>query len=113
MNKNLAEAYDIAKRMADRMYSGLDYKPPPAPVVSPPIIVNSPPPPVAIDPNASTEALLERAALFLEDEEWYKADAYFERVLDSSPKCASAYIGKLCVELKLKKEEQLATSQYH
>ena len=58
-------------------------------------------------PAATTDALLERAFLFLEDGDYSKADEYFERVLDSDPKNAHAYVGKLCVELKIKKEASL------
>lgn len=51
--------------------------------------------------------LLERIVLFLEDEEFNRADEYCERVLDIDPKNAEAYIGKLLVELKCNSREQL------
>ena len=62
---------------------------------------------VPINTNASTEALVERGMLFLEDQEWDKADAYFENVLDADPKNVQAYMGKLLVDLRLPKVELL------
>lgn len=62
---------------------------------------------VPINTNASTEALVERGMLFLEDREWDKANAYFENVLDADPKNVQAYIGKLLVDLRLPKVELL------
>lgn len=55
----------------------------------------------------STSSLLKRAYIFLEDSNWKDADKYFERVLDASPECAEAYLGKLLVELKINKEQSL------
>lgn len=43
--------------------------------------------------------ILRRAFLLLEDEEWEKADSYLERVLDSEPENAYAYLGKLLIEV--------------
>ena len=51
---------------------------------------------------------LRRAFLFVEDGEWEKADAYFERVLDEEPENAYAYLGKLLVERKAADLEQLS-----
>lgn len=62
---------------------------------------------VPINTNASTESLVERGMLFLEDQEWDKANAYFENVLDADPKNVQAYIGKLLVDLRLSKVELL------
>lgn len=55
----------------------------------------------------SASSLLKRAYIFLEDSNWKDADKYFERVLDASPECAEAYLGKLLVELKINKEQSL------
>ncbi len=56
----------------------------------------------------NTAPLLERAFLFLEDENWESADTYCEKVLDIEPKNARAYLGKLLAELHVSKEEDLA-----
>lgn len=57
--------------------------------------------------NASTAPLLKRAFMFLEDGDWSSADEYCEKVLDIDPECAEAYLGKLMVELKVNKKEDL------
>ena len=51
--------------------------------------------------------LLKRAFMFLEDGDFQSADEYCEKVLDNDPECAEAYLGKLMVELKVQKREQL------
>ncbi len=56
------------------------------------------------------EPLLRRAWMFLEDRDIKNAEAYFEKALDAEPTLSEAYIGKLCVERKLSKMEQLATA---
>jgi tetratricopeptide (TPR) repeat protein len=58
--------------------------------------------------NTNIEALLKRAFLFLEDEEWDRANEYFENVLNEDPENGRAYIGKLTAEFKLKNPEELA-----
>lgn len=65
--------------------------------------------PVVINSNVRTDIapLLKRAFMFLEDCEWVNADEYCEKVLDINPECAEAYLCKLMVELKVKKEEKL------
>ena len=51
--------------------------------------------------------MVERAHLFLEDEEFGSADQYAEKALDRDPKCAEAYLVKLMAELKVRTEEEL------
>lgn len=51
--------------------------------------------------------ILRRAFLLLEDEEWEKADSYLERVLDSEPENAYAYLGKLLIEVGADSIEKL------
>ena len=58
--------------------------------------------------SMGTTPLLKRAFIFLEDGDWDNANAYCERVLDIDPECAMAYLGKLMVELRLHKQEDLA-----
>lgn len=55
----------------------------------------------------SIAPLLKRAFLFLEDEEWNRADEYFEKVLDLDPENAQGYLGKLMAEFCVKKQEDL------
>ncbi len=55
----------------------------------------------------NAKPLLERAFLSLEDGDFIKADELLEQVLNLEPKNASAYVGKLLVELKLPVEELL------
>jgi len=56
----------------------------------------------------SVESLMKRGKLFLEDSDWKQADEYFDRVLDIDPEYAPAYVGKLCAELEVCKEDLLA-----
>jgi len=57
--------------------------------------------------SPSVESLMKRGKLFLEDSDLDKADEYFDKVLDIDPEYAPAYIGKLCVELGVRREELL------
>ncbi len=57
--------------------------------------------------NMNTAPLLKRAFMFLEDGEWASANEYCEKVLDIDPENASAYLGKLLSELRVRKEEAL------
>ena len=58
-------------------------------------------------PVSSTEPLLKRAFLFLEDGEFDSADGYAEKVLDIDPECGEAYLVKLLVNLRLTTKEKL------
>ncbi|MDR1703911.1 MAG: TIR domain-containing protein [Clostridiales bacterium] len=53
------------------------------------------------------ESLYQRVLIFLEDGDWKQADEYCERILDIDPKHAPAYVGKLCAELRVRKEDDL------
>ena len=64
-------------------------------------VTNQPAPPTEIDP------LVRRAFMCLEDGEWEKADGFFEQALNTNPENAHAYVGKLCVELRLNCPEDL------
>lgn len=63
---------------------------------------------VNINGSATTEALLKRAFMFLEDGEWNSADSYLEACLDKEPELAEAYLGKLMVERKAHSIDELA-----
>ena len=56
--------------------------------------VNAEPAPTT-SANATTDSLLKRAFMFLEDGNWKSAEEYCEKVLDINPECAEAYLGKL------------------
>jgi len=45
--------------------------------------------------------------LSLEEGEWRQANAFFEQALAKNPADAKAYVGKLCADLRLKREEDL------
>ncbi len=57
---------------------------------------------------AEADAMLKRAFLFLEEAEWQKADELLEKVLNITPENALAYVGKLMVDVKVNKEENLS-----
>lgn len=56
----------------------------------------------------NVSALLKRVFIFLEDENWEKADEYCEKILDIDPENALGYVGKLMAELKVQTQEKLA-----
>ncbi|MCQ2976177.1 MAG: toll/interleukin-1 receptor domain-containing protein [Bacteroidales bacterium] len=51
--------------------------------------------------NPTSNSLLERAFIFLEEGDFSKADNYFEKVLDIEPKNGNAYFGKWLVSVKI------------
>ena len=57
----------------------------------------------------NVDNLLRRAELFLEDRDWDNAFDYSNRILDNDATNAKAYIIQLLCELKLNKEERLAS----
>ena len=66
-------------------------------------------------PNVTVQAagpgiasLQKRAVLFLEDNDWDSATEYFDRILDIDPEYAPAYIGKVQVKNKVRREADLA-----
>jgi tetratricopeptide (TPR) repeat protein len=58
--------------------------------------------------DTGVEPLLKRANIYLEDKDFDAAERYFERALDVDPELPQAYIGKLCINLQLRFEEDLA-----
>ena len=62
---------------------------------------------VISDVNTDTSPLLKRAFMFLEDGDWNSANEYCEKVLDIDPENASAYLGKLLSELRVRKQGAL------
>lgn len=62
---------------------------------------------VKVENAVSVESLLKRAFMTMEDGELKKANEFFDGVLDISPECAEAYLGKLLLEYGLSKESDL------
>jgi len=60
--------------------------------------------------NLIMKSLYNRALEFLDGRYWDKANEYFGKVLDMDPEYAPAYIGKVCVKRKVRKEEDLVYS---
>jgi hypothetical protein len=74
--------------------------PPPSPTTQP--VTTAP-----YSPTPSIDALMTRAWMFLGDSDWKEAADYFNRVLDITPSYAQAFLGLLCVDLKVLKEDSL------
>jgi len=62
--------------------------------------------------DTGVAGLLRRAFLFLEDGEFKQAGDYCDRVLDTEPENARAYVGLLLAELEIKREDELANNEY-
>lgn len=62
---------------------------------------------VQVDTSANKEALLKRAFLLLQDEDWNKAEALLEQVLSIDPECADAYLGLVLMDSHLKGPEEI------
>ena len=60
--------------------------------------------------SSNYSGLLKRAYIFLEDGKWQEADEYCEKVLDSDPECAEAYLGKLLASLHISKRNNLKSA---
>ncbi len=63
--------------------------------------------PISINPNASIEALIERIEIFIEDQEWSKADAYCEHVLDLEPHNGYVYLLKFLIANRISDKEEI------
>lgn len=97
--KELKEAYEILANEDDRKKYDRDLK-----------IGKSDGPRTQAPPpqTPNMDSLLKRAFMCLEEGNWYQANGYFDRVLEINPENGKAYLGKLCAELKVAKEELLA-----
>lgn len=60
---------------------------------------------VKVENAVSAESLLKRAFMAMEDGELKKANEFFDGVLDISPECAEAYLGKLLLEYGFQKKQ--------
>ena len=66
---------------------------------------------IDFDKNSSAEAaFVERGFLALEDREFSQADSFFEKALNINPHNPQVYFGKLMVEMRINKKEQILTS---
>ena len=63
---------------------------------------------VATSAMPNIEPLIKRMFMFLEDGKWADANEYGERILDTDPECAEAYLGKLMAELHVPYKDKLA-----
>jgi len=63
---------------------------------------------VSAESTMTAESLLERAFIFLEESDFEYAEDYLEQVLESEPKCAKAYIGRLMCILEISNMQSLA-----
>ena len=59
--------------------------------------------------NGTVRAFLDRGFMALEDGEWDKADEFFEQALNFDAKIAEAYLGKLMAELRVYRQDELAS----
>ena len=66
---------------------------------------------VSVSGVADVQALLDRATLFLEDNQFDKASEYCERVLDIDPKNADAYTAKLMSQTHCDRIDKLSKSE--
>jgi len=57
--------------------------------------------------NSKAENILKRGNLALEEGNWAEANRFFEQVLNENAEESRAYIGLLCAEMQVKKEEEL------
>lgn len=57
--------------------------------------------------GTSASAQVKRGNMALEDQDWKKADDFFEEALNHDPECAEAYLGKLLAQEKKKSWEEL------
>ena len=60
---------------------------------------------VVTNVNSNIDPLIKRTFMFLEDGDWNSANEYCEKILDIDPENVYAYIGKLMLDLKVKKRE--------
>lgn len=59
-------------------------------------------------PQVTVNSLIERGFIFLKDQNWEKANEYFERVLDADPHNSDAYLGLCMAERKCEYINRLA-----
>lgn len=66
------------------------------------------------DDGSKVANFLKRGNMALEDEEWKKADGFFENALNLDPECAQAYLGKFLAKNKITTiSEYFQTNAYY
>lgn len=60
--------------------------------------------------GTTVSAQIKRGNMALEDQDWKRADDFFEEALNLDPECAEAYLGKLLVQNKKKSWEELVSA---
>jgi len=60
--------------------------------------------------SSAEDAYLERGFIALEDRDFTQANSFFENVLNLNPHNSQAYFGKLMVEMRITKQEQILTA---
>ncbi|MCR5296148.1 MAG: TIR domain-containing protein [Clostridiales bacterium] len=63
-----------------------------------------------IGAGTNVDNLMKRVRLFLEDGDFSSAQDYVEKVLDENAEYAPAYVAKVCIAMKVRREEDLAES---
>jgi tetratricopeptide (TPR) repeat protein len=115
--QKMVDTYSTAKDAAERIVweftNALGWGLPepqaqPAPQPSSPPPVSSPAASSAPPLAPGTGTLMTRAWQFAEDGDWNEAADYFNKVLDANPSHAPAYVGLICVDLKVTQENKLA-----
>ena len=96
--KNLGFMLDLLhgiEKLVDKDTAPKTSQPAPAPVAK------------ASAPSANVDSLLQRAAIFLDDQEWDSANVYCEKVLDIAPTNGKAYLYKLLADAEVSREDEL------
>ena len=94
------DRYASVRELMDALFTQTVPMPQPDPRPTPSI-------PQPIAPTDNLPPLMKRVFLFLEDGEWDRADSFCEQMLNLNPECAEAYLGKLMVELRVRRREEL------
>jgi len=96
---------EVAERVVKQLVAAKESRPAPQKTTITKIVESYQP---TQAPTSNVSALLKRALMFAEDEEWNRADALCEQVLNQDPENAQAYVVKLMIDLKVARQDDLA-----
>ena len=65
---------------------------------------------VSVDGIATKKNLIQRASVYLKDGDFFNAEIYFNRTLDTDPKCSQAYWGLLLCKYKSKNNTEFVSN---